>query len=83
MDKERLARADEIVASLSAGKREMVREIVINAIQRGQVDRSAQQYLTRATGGSELAETLADALQSERAAGAVDARRAFAGLLER
>lgn len=82
MDKERLARADEIVASLSAGKREMVREIVINAIQRRHVDVSAQRYLTAATGGPELVETLADALNSPGLGGAVDASLTLAARLE-
>ncbi|MFK3669385.1 hypothetical protein ACI2IX_04350 [Leifsonia aquatica] len=63
MDSELLAQADAIVASLSPGKREMVREIVVNSIQRGHLDESARRYLTAASGGPELSEILAAALQ--------------------
>ncbi|MCS5497779.1 hypothetical protein NY547_11075 [Cnuibacter physcomitrellae] len=72
MDRTLLARADEIVASLSPGKRETVREIVINSVHRGAVDPSARRFLTAASGGPELADILTAALDSS-AAGAVSA----------
>ena len=62
MDEQLLARADEIVASLSPGKQEMVREIVINSVRRGAVDASAARYLTAASGSTELADTLTAAI---------------------
>ena len=63
MDNELLELADAIVASLSPGKREMVREIVINSVARGDVDESARRYLTAASGGPELADILTAALR--------------------
>lgn len=64
MDRAMLAKADDIVASLSPAKRETVREIVINSVQRGEVVSSARRYLTAATGGPELADILSAALSS-------------------
>jgi hypothetical protein len=62
MDRHLLAHADEIVASLSPAKQEMVREIVINSVHRGHVDESARRYLTAASGNSDLADILSSAL---------------------
>lgn len=71
MDSRVLAFADEIVASLAPGKREMVREIVINSVRRGLVDDSARRYLTAASGGPELAEILMTAIRTSRVKGSI------------
>ena len=62
MNHELLAEADRIVASLSPGRRESVREIVINAQHRGHLDESARRFLLAATGSAFLADVLSEAL---------------------
>lgn len=72
MDKSLFAQADEIVATLPAGRQEMVREIVINSIHRGHVDESARRYLTSATGGTELADILTLAVHATEPKGELE-----------
>lgn len=60
-----LAEADRVVAGLSAGKRETVREIVIDATRRGFVSASARRFLDTASGTSLLADVLAAALSEQ------------------
>ncbi|MFB2600335.1 hypothetical protein ACEXQE_21290 [Herbiconiux sp. P17] len=62
MNHELLAEADRIVASLSPGKRETVREIVVNALHRGFLDESARRFLLAATQSTFLADVLTEAL---------------------
>ncbi|MFB2555309.1 hypothetical protein [Herbiconiux liangxiaofengii] len=62
MKKELLAEADRILASLSPGRREAVREIVVNAVHRGFLDERARGYLVAATRGPLLADVLTAAL---------------------
>ena len=57
-----LAEADRVVASLSPGKREAVREIVIDATRRGLVTASARRFLDTASGSSLLSDVLTAAL---------------------
>lgn len=84
MDKSLLRQADEIVARLSPGKREAVREIVINSVHRGLVDERARHYLTVASGGTELADILAAALHSggEQSAISVTSARAVSAAID-
>lgn len=66
MDARRLAEADRIVSTLSLGKREAVREIIVEATHRGALSVSARRYLDTATGSAFVAEVLAEALGSAR-----------------
>ena len=62
MNHELLAEADRIVAGLSPGRREAVREVVINAQHRGFLDEGARRFLVAATQSTFLADVLAEAL---------------------
>jgi hypothetical protein len=62
MRRELLIEADTIVTSLSPGRREAVRELVIDATRRGVLDDRARTFLDRASGGTLLGEVLAQAL---------------------
>ena len=62
MKSELLAEADRILAALSPGRREAVREIVVNAVHRGFLDERARGYLVAATQGPLLADVLTAAL---------------------
>ena len=64
MDPHLLAEADRIVSSLSPGKRETVREIVVDATQRGGLNASARRYLETVSGSAFLADVLVEALGS-------------------
>jgi hypothetical protein len=68
MNKERLAEADRIVEGLSPGKRESVREIVVDAIHRGFLPESGRRYLLAVTGSELLADVLAEGV-SEKISG--------------
>jgi hypothetical protein len=69
--RELLVEADRLVAALPAGRRESIREIVIDAMGRGMLTDSSRAFLHRATGSTFLGDVLAAALE-ERAAGAGD-----------
>ena len=58
MDATVLAQADRIVAGLSAGKRESIREVIINAMNLGFVSDAAQRFLERATGSTVVGDVL-------------------------
>jgi hypothetical protein len=62
MRRELLIEADTIVTALSPGRREAVRELVIDATRRGVLDDRARAFLDRASGGTLLGEVLAQAL---------------------
>jgi hypothetical protein len=62
MDRKLLADADRIVAQLSPGKRESVREIAIEASSRGVLSDRARLFLTSVTGSSLVADVLAAAV---------------------
>jgi len=62
MDQRLLTEADRVVATLSPGRRESVREIVVDATRRGSVTESARRFLDSATGSPLVAEVLARAV---------------------
>jgi len=62
MDRQLIAEADRLVARLSAGKQESVREIVISAARRGTLDDRGRAFLDRVTGSSLVAEVLVAAI---------------------
>ena len=62
MEKELLIEADRIVAGLTPGKQEAVREIMVEAKRRGFLDGGARQFLNRATQSSLVGDVLAQAL---------------------
>ena len=62
MDQRLLAEADRVVATLPPGKRESVREIVVDATRRGTVSESARRFLDSTTGSRLVAEVLARAI---------------------
>lgn len=62
MDRSLLAEADRVVARLSPGRRESVREIVVNATTRGELNESARRFLDRATGSAFVSNVLAAAI---------------------
>jgi hypothetical protein len=59
MDAELLAEADRMVAALSPGKRESVREIVVDALHRGYLMDSSRHFLDTVTGAGLVATVLA------------------------
>ena len=82
MDWKLVAEADRVVARLSPGKRESVREIVINAANRGVLDDSARAFLDRVTGSSLVSEILVAVMaetesRTPESVGASRARRAL------
>ena len=72
---ELLRRADRIVADLSPGRRESVREILINARNLGHLPADARSYLDGVTGSSFVGDVLAAAL-AERERGSLGSTRA-------
>ena len=62
MDPAALVEADRLVASLSPGRREAVREIVHDAARRRTVSTSARRYLDAATGSALVADVLESAI---------------------
>ena len=58
--------ADHIIAGLSAGKRESVREVVINAMNLGALSDSAHRYLERTTGSRAVGDLLVICLAEMR-----------------
>ncbi|MCS5720192.1 hypothetical protein N1027_18830 [Herbiconiux sp. CPCC 205763] len=67
MNHEVLAEADRIVATLSPGRREATREIVVNALHRGYLDDNARRFLIAATKSTFLADVLTEALSESLA----------------
>jgi len=63
MDWKLLAEADRIVGQLSPGKRESVREVVVNASDRGILSEGARQFIDRVTRSSLVSEVLAAAIE--------------------
>jgi len=61
-----LAEADRIIAGLSAGKRESIREVVINAMNLGALSDSAHRYLDRTTGSPAVGDLLVICLAQMR-----------------
>jgi len=53
-----LAEANRVIGQLSPGKRESVREVVVNAANRGALDDRARRFLDRVTGSSLVSELL-------------------------
>jgi hypothetical protein len=62
MDRSFLVEADRIVALLSPGKQEAVREIVIHATSVGALSENARHFLSRATGSELVADVLTAAI---------------------
>jgi len=58
MDWKLLAEADRVIGQLSPGKRESVREVVVNAANCGALDDRARTFLDRVTGSSLVSEVL-------------------------
>jgi hypothetical protein len=79
MRQELLQEADRIVGALSPGRREAVRELVINTTRRGVLDDRARAFLDRASGGSLLSEVLAQAIAETDAPGPRIRRELSAG----
>jgi len=75
MDWKLLAEAGRIVGELSPGKRETVREITIDASNRGSLTESSRQLLHRMTGSSIVAEVISAAIDRADAAPALDTHR--------
>lgn len=67
MKQERLAEADRIVTALAAGKREAIREIVVDATKRGHLTESARRFIDANTGSSVVADVLEEALAEPKA----------------
>jgi hypothetical protein len=63
---ELLAEADRLLATLSPGRREAVREIVVDAVHRGALPMAGRAFLARATGSTFLGDVLGEAI-AERA----------------
>ena len=66
MRAETLMQADRLLAALPAGRREAVREIVVDAVHRGGLPASGRAFIVRATGSTFLADVLGEAI-AERA----------------
>ncbi|TDN45154.1 hypothetical protein EDF64_10377 [Curtobacterium flaccumfaciens] len=66
MQTEQLEQADRELAALHAGRREAVREIVVDAVHRGELTPSSRAFIVRATGSTFLADVLTEAI-AERA----------------
>jgi copper oxidase (laccase) domain-containing protein len=66
MQTERLEQADRELAALHAGRREAVREIVVDAVHRGELAPSSRAFIVRVTGSTFLADVLTEAI-AERA----------------
>jgi len=62
MDPRMLAEADRVVASLSPGKRESVREIVVNTTSHGTLSEDARRFLDQVTGSPLVSGVLAAAV---------------------
>jgi len=68
MRSELLAEADRIVRGLPAGRRESVREIVIDAMRRGALPPTSRAFLDRATGSPFLSDVLSRAVEEHASA---------------
>ena len=66
MRSELLIQADQIVAALSPGKRESVREIMVDAVKRGTLVESSRRFLELATGSSFVADVLAAGIAEQQ-----------------
>jgi hypothetical protein len=70
MRAELLAEADRVVAALPPGRREAVREIVVDALGRGELPASGRAFIARATGSTFLADVLHEAIAEQARGGA-------------
>ena len=61
-----LEQADRSLAALPPGRREAIREIVVDAVHRGGLPPAGRAFITRVTGSTFLADVLSDAI-AERA----------------
>ena len=62
MDQRLLVKADRVIASLPPGKRESIREILVDARNHGVLSDHARLFLNRVTGSGFVADVLAVAL---------------------
>lgn len=77
---ELLEQADRVLAALHPGRREAVREIVVDAVHRGELTPSNRAFIARVSGSTFLADVLSEAIQErarepravERSAGPTD-----------
>lgn len=76
MDSETLVTVDAYVARLAPGRREAVREIVVDAVRRGYLPSMNRRALITATGSPDIADILEVALR-ESAAGAANSDKAL------
>jgi len=72
MNAELLAEADRIVAALPPGRRESVREIVVDATRRGYLPDSGRSFLDRVTGSGLLSDVLAAGIAELREGNGAD-----------
>ncbi|MDO9394994.1 MAG: hypothetical protein Q7T71_00465 [Herbiconiux sp.] len=66
MDEGQAAAVARIMAALPPGRREAVREIVLDARHRGVLDGRARAYLRGATGSDVIADLIVEALAAEQ-----------------
>ena len=66
MDRDDLATVDRLVAALTPGKQEMVREIVVDAVRRGHLPGGNRRVLDTMSGSPMMGDVLVQAL-AERA----------------
>ncbi|WP_412163853.1 hypothetical protein ACNUCX_03790 [Curtobacterium flaccumfaciens pv. flaccumfaciens] len=62
MQTELLEQADRVLAALPAGRREAVREIVVDAVHRGALTPTGRTFIARVSGSTFLADVLCAAL---------------------
>ncbi len=62
MQTELLQQADRVLAALPAGRREAVREIVVDAVHRGALTATGRAFIARVSGSTFLADVLTEAL---------------------
>lgn len=68
MQTELLQQADRVLAALPAGRREAVREIVVDAVHRGELTVTGRAFIARVSGSTFLADVLSDAITEQRRA---------------
>jgi hypothetical protein len=62
MDRNSLAAVDRLISTLSPGKQEMVREVVVDAVRRGALPAANRRALDRLSGSGIVGEVLTAAL---------------------
>ncbi|ROP66859.1 hypothetical protein [Curtobacterium sp. PhB115] len=62
MQTELLEQADRVLAALPPGRREAVREIVVDAVHRGALTATGRAFIARVSGSTFLADVLSAAL---------------------